>query len=142
MNHSVKRLAVGGPTFFLLLFLLFELPGSASRLPCEASPAIDSERAGARSRRGAAAVVDLFRNNCARCHGADGRGDTPLGHTYRAPDFTELSWWRDHSKITSAATLVSIVSHGKGGMPAFRKKLKAGEIRMLVNYVRHFRPRQ
>jgi len=31
------------------------------------------------------------------------------------------------------------VSHGKGGMPAFGKKLERSEIKLLVNYVRHFR---
>ena len=84
-------------------------------------------------------VGDLFRNNCARCHGADGAGDTPLGHTYNAPDFTDADWWRKHSDITSTRSLVSIVSHGKGGMPAFGKKLTRSEIRRLVDFVRRFR---
>src|SRR5213595_332454 len=80
-------------------------------------------------------VGDLFRNNCARCHGADGAGDTPQGHTYNAPDFTDPDWWRKHSEITSTRGLVSIVSHGKGGMPAFGKKLTRNEIRRLVDYL-------
>jgi|ERR1051326_1319715 cytochrome c5 len=84
-------------------------------------------------------AVDLFRTNCARCHGADGRGDTPLGHTYNAPDFTDPDWWRKHPEFSSAARLVSIVNHGKGGMPAFVKKLKPSEVKALVNYVRRFR---
>jgi len=91
------------------------------------------------SKRSSTRVVDLFRTNCARCHGADGRGDTPLGHTYNAPDFTDAEWWRKHSDITSTGRLVSIVRHGKGGMPAFGKKLKPSEIKLLVNYVRRFR---
>jgi len=84
-------------------------------------------------------VGDLFRNNCARCHGADGGGDTLLGHTYNAPDFTDPDWWRKHSDITSTGSLVSIVTHGKGGMPAFGRKLTRREIRHLVDYVRRFR---
>src|SRR2546430_14099901 len=87
-------------------------------------------------------VGDLFRNNCARCHGADGAGDTPLGHTYKTPDFTDPNWWRKHSDITSTASLLSIVSHGKGGMPAFGKKLSRPEIRRLVEHVRGFRNRK
>ena len=94
-------------------------------------------RAAARSRGTHAG--DLFRNNCARCHGADGAGDTPLGHTYNTPDFTDPEWWRKHSNITSTGNLVSIVSHGKGGMPAFAKKLTRTEIRHLVDYVRRFK---
>ncbi len=92
-----------------------------------------------RGQRNSSFVVDLFRTNCARCHGADGRSDTPLGHTYSAPDFTDAEWWRKHSDITTRARLVSIVSHGRAGMPAFGKKLKLAEIKLLVNYVRRFR---
>ena len=84
-------------------------------------------------------IGDLFKNNCARCHGADGGGDTPLGHTYNAPDFTDPDWWRKHSGITNPGSLVSIVTHGKGGMPAFGKKLTRSQIRHLVDYVRRFR---
>lgn len=84
-------------------------------------------------------VDDLFRSNCARCHGADGRSDTPLGRTYNAPDFTDAEWWRKHSDITSTGSLISIVRRGKGGMPAFGKKLSRGNIKLLVNYVRRFR---
>src|SRR5438445_13784079 len=53
-------------------------------------------------------VGDLFRNNCARCHGADGAGDTPQGHANNAPDFTDPEWWRKHSDITNTRRLVSI----------------------------------
>ncbi|HXI24749.1 MAG TPA: c-type cytochrome [Pyrinomonadaceae bacterium] len=93
-----------------------------------------------RSKRNSTDVVDIFRANCARCHGAEGRGDTPLGQTYQAPNFTDDQWWRTNSKITGTKSLVSIVSNGKGGMPAFGKKLKPSEIKLLVNYVRRFRP--
>ena len=51
-------------------------------------------------------VADLFSNNCARCHGADGAGETPLGQTYNTPDFTDPEWWRKNSKITSTQSLV------------------------------------
>src|SRR5260370_33193066 len=100
---------------------------------------LEAQRISARLKRKSSFVVDLFRTNCARCHGADGRGDTPLGHTYNAPDFTDAEWWRNHSDITSTGRLVSIVSHGKGGMPAFGKKLKPSEIKLLVSSVRRFR---
>ena len=100
---------------------------------------LDGQQTKAQSKRSSTLAVDLFRTNCARCHGADGRGDTPLGHTYNAPDFTDAEWWRKHSDITSTGRLVSIVSHGKSGMPAFGKKLKPSEIKLLVNYVRRFR---
>ena len=84
-------------------------------------------------------VEELYRGNCARCHGADGRGDTPLGRLYNAPDFTDQGWWQEHAKITSTKSLFSIVTRGKGNMPAFGKKLNRSEISLLVKHMRRFR---
>jgi len=128
MNQRVKRLATCGLSLLLLAVFSIEMVNL-----------FEGQQTKAQSKRSSTLVVDLFRTNCARCHGADGRGDTPLGHTYNAPDFTDTEWWRKHSDITSTGRLISIVSHGKGGMPAFGKKLKPSEIKLLVNYVRRFR---
>jgi mono/diheme cytochrome c family protein len=84
-------------------------------------------------------VDDLFNRNCARCHGADGVGDTPLGHLYKAPDFTDPEWWKKNSDIGGVKTLRSIVTRGKAGMPAFGKKLTRTEINLLVDRIRRFR---
>jgi mono/diheme cytochrome c family protein len=84
-------------------------------------------------------VDELFNRNCARCHGADGRGDTPLGHVYKAPDFTDVEWWRKNASISNTRTLKSIVTRGKAGMPAFGKKLTRSEINLLIRHVRSFR---
>ena len=129
MNSKAKRKALGG--LILLLLVLFVVELTLTR----ATPSQKSVT----SPRGGQQVGDLFRNNCARCHSADGRGDTPLGITYKAPDFTDPEWWQKHSNITTSASLVSIVSRGKGGMPAFGKKLSHSEIRRLVGYVRRFK---
>ena len=84
-------------------------------------------------------VDELFNRNCARCHGADGRGDTPSGHLFKAPDFTDANWWKRNASLTSTRTLRSIVVRGKAGMPAFGKKLKKSEINLLVDRIRKFR---
>ena len=84
-------------------------------------------------------VDELFARNCARCHGADGSGDTPLGHLYKAPDFTDADWWKKNSSINSTRSLRSIINHGKAGMPAFGKKLSGSEINLLIRRVRRFR---
>ena len=135
MNPDGKRLATCGLALLIALPLAIDI----FSLDCGLVRWLGVQRTSAQSKRSSTLVVDLFRTNCARCHGADGRGDTPLGHTYNAPDFTDAEWWRKHSDITSTGRLVSIVSHGKGGMPAFGKKLKPSEIKLLVNYVRRFR---
>jgi len=129
MNQSVMRLVFISLVLIALALFLVDLTVTRA-MPPQGRPA-------ARSR--ATQAGDLFRNNCARCHGADGAGDTPLGHTYNTPDFTDPEWWRKHSNITNTGNLVSIVSHGKGGMPAFEKKLTRTEIRRLVDYVRRFK---
>jgi len=129
MNQNVMRLAFTSLVLIALPLFLVDLTVTRATLR--------QRRSAARPR--GTQVGDLFRNNCARCHGADGRGDTPLGHTYNTPDFTGPEWWQKHSSITSVGSLVSIVSHGNGGMPAFGKKLTRTEIRHLVDYVRRFR---
>src|SRR5467141_3116809 len=129
MNQNVMRLAFISLVLIALPLFLVDLTVTRATLR--------QRRSAARPR--GTQVGDLFRNNCARCHGADGRGDTPLGHTYNAPDFSDPEWWQKHSNITNSASLVSIVSHGKGGMPAFDKKLSRTEIRRLVGYVRRFK---
>src|ERR1700682_2123644 len=128
MIRNVKRLA----TTSLILLVLALLP---VELVIRATP--QRRRSPAKSR--GVPVGDLFRNNCARCLGGDGRGDTPRAHTYKTPDFTAQEWWRKNSNITGTGSLISIVSRGKGGMPAFGRKLKRTEIRSLVGYVRRFK---
>ncbi|HJZ82161.1 MAG TPA: cytochrome c [Pyrinomonadaceae bacterium] len=127
MKRTASGLPAAGLGLLVSVFLLVE-----STKITEASRQRTSKSTNAR-------VDDLYRANCARCHGAGGRGDTPLGETYKAPDFTDSDWWREHSDITGSKSLISIVTNGKGEMPAFGKKLKNSEIKLLVNYVRRFR---
>lgn len=162
MKRTVQRLITTGLGFFLSTFLF--VPGSisgkrAAPFVSEAGP-LDRPAIGAladartsdtvvrafektfpneQSQRKSSATEDLYRANCARCHGADGRGDTPMGQTFNSPDFTDNTWWQKHADITSTKSLVSIVVNGRGGMPAFGKKLKTAEIKSLVGYVRKFR---
>jgi mono/diheme cytochrome c family protein len=107
MKRPLIRLLVISLILFTSALFLFDLTVTKATPPQKRSVANQ--------------VEDLFRNNCARCHGADGAGDTPLGHTYNVPDFTDPDWWRKHTAITSTRSLVAIVSHGKGGMPAFER---------------------
>jgi mono/diheme cytochrome c family protein len=115
----------------LLLFVVFLVESGI------AGTALQKSRSGSSTQR-KQRVNELYNRNCARCHGADGRGDTPLGHTFNAPDFTDPEWWEENSAITSTRRLRSIVIRGKAGMPAFGKKLTKPEIILLVDHVRSF----
>lgn len=140
MKRTAGQLTAAGLGLFLSTFHFVHSANlvrhvGAGMFSLAATPSVTAQS----KRKPSAATEDLFRTNCARCHGADGRGETPLGHTFKAPDFTDNEWWRKHSDITSTKRLVSIVTNGKAGMPAFGKKLKSSEIQRLVNYVRRFR---
>lgn len=127
MNRFLKG-AVMGSAVLLLAALLLQTEIVRAALQRKNSPR-------------AKHVDELFNRNCARCHGGDGRGDTPLGHVYKVPDFTDVEWWRKNASITNTRTLKSIVTRGKAGMPAFGKKLTRSEVNLLVGHVRSFRNR-
>ncbi len=75
-------------------------------------------------------VRKLYLNNCARCHGADGKGQTELGKLNDVPDLTE--------RKVSSKRANSVIIHGAENMPAFGGKLSKTEIAKLVRYVRSF----
>lgn len=121
--QGVTGRRVAGLLFLFFLFIPIGLAGSATKRKSSARPKVD----------------ELFNRNCARCHGADGRGDTPAGHLFKSPDFTDSDWWKQNSSITSTKSLQTIVTRGKGAMPGFGKKLTKSEINLLVDRVRRFR---
>jgi len=65
------------------------------------------------------AVAHLFKANCSRCHGAEGRGIAAI-HT---PDFTNPKW----QAARSDQRLLSMITHGEKNtaMPAWKGKLTA-----------------
>ncbi len=127
MMRSFPGLALCGAVFFLLNLSITEI-GSGPTAQAQS-------KSSARAKR----VDELFNRNCARCHGPDGRGDTPMGQVFNSPDFTDPKWWSENAKITGTQNLRTIVANGKAGMPAFGKKLSRSEINLLVDRIRRFR---
>lgn len=74
----------------------------------------------------------VYSNNCARCHGGDGTGQTTMGQMTEAPNLTDAAWHRGKS----TSRMVASVANGRGQMPAFKKKLSRREIAAAVAYVR------
>ncbi len=98
--------------------------------------AASSQQIKKQTRKGQAAKIEsVFQQNCARCHGADGRGETNLGKIYNTPNLTDA---RLHARF-SDKELSAIITSGQGGMPGFKKNLSKAEISALVGYVRRFR---
>jgi mono/diheme cytochrome c family protein len=67
----------------------------------------------------------LYVQNCARCHGKDGKSDTPTGRRLKADDLNGVS----------ASKAARIIASGKGKMPSFKRKLTAAQISQIAGYV-------
>lgn len=76
------------------------------------------------------APKDLYVRNCARCHGADGKGDTEVGRNLDVPDLS-ISGRR-----MSVAKISRVIANGKGEMPGFGKKMNKKQIASIAAYVR------
>lgn len=72
-----------------------------------------------------------FKAKCAMCHGADGKGDTPVGKKMGIRDLTSP----DVQKM-SDDELTAITTKGKNKMPAYENKLSAAQIKDIVAYIR------
>jgi cbb3-type cytochrome c oxidase subunit III len=95
--------------------------------------------AAAPDKRGKAAQLErgraVYMQNCARCHGADGRSQTEQGELYGATDLADARWWK--GERVNDRRLMNVITNGKkGGMPAFGKRLAKDDIAALVAFVR------
>lgn len=78
--------------------------------------------------RGNAAGAQLFADNCAVCHGADGKGSRIVG----APNLADAIWLYGGSRDQ----VVQQIMNGRNGvMPSWGKRLDPVTIKMLAAYV-------
>jgi len=70
----------------------------------------------------------LFKEFCAKCHGEDGKAQTPKGKQLMAQDMTDPDWQAEKSD----AELIKVVTEGGEDMPPFGKKLTKEQIESLV----------
>ncbi|MHB1936592.1 MAG: c-type cytochrome [Acidobacteriaceae bacterium] len=73
----------------------------------------------------------LFQSNCLMCHGADGRGSTPMGKALKVVDLHDPAVVK-----MSDAELADVIGKGKQSMPAFGTRLTPPQIENLVAYIR------
>ncbi|HEY6128926.1 MAG TPA: c-type cytochrome [Candidatus Acidoferrum sp.] len=73
----------------------------------------------------------VFKTKCAVCHGADGKGETPVAKANKQRDLGSAEVQKQ-----SDGELSAIIGSGKGKMPAYGKSLKAEQIKELVAYIR------
>ena len=80
----------------------------------------------------------LFVENCAVCHGENGRAHTFHGILVNAQNLTDAGWQME----TTDEQIVRAIQMGPGLMPAFQKELSQPEVDALAKYVRSFRQTQ
>ena len=76
-------------------------------------------------------AASLYKAKCAACHGADGKGDTPVGKKLGLRDFSS-----PEVQKMSDAELTTIIADGKKKMPGYKKSLKPEQIKDLTAYIR------
>ena len=85
----------------------------------------------------AAAAAENWDNSCAKCHGADGAGNTKIGKKLKLKDYTDAKVQADlkDDEMTKAIK-EGISENGKEKMKAFKDDLSDAEITDLVAYIR------
>ena len=68
---------------------------------------------------------------CALCHGEDGSGNTPEGHSRAVPDLRSEAI----QKLTDDE-LAKLITAGHSRMPSFKLALTREQVSLLVTYIR------
>ncbi len=88
----------------------------------------------------AATAAENWDNSCAKCHGADGSGNTRIGKKLQAKDYTDANV---QAKLTDEemfnAIKDGVTKDGKERMKAFKDELPDAEIHDLVAYIRQMK---
>ena len=95
--------------------------------------------AGAAALSHAATASENWENLCAKCHGADGKGQTKVGKKLNIKDYTDAKVQAalKDEEMTKAIT-DGVTENGKEKMKAFKDLIPA-EVTDLVAYVRKFK---
>lgn len=75
----------------------------------------------------------LYDIHCATCHGAQGRGDGPVGKKY-IPDPMDLTL--DYVQLQPDGQLYYTISHGSVAMPFYRDSIAKQERWHVINYIK------
>lgn len=82
----------------------------------------------------AADGASTYKAKCASCHGADGKGQSPMGKKMNLRDLGSPEVQKQTDK-----EFYDWTADGKGKMPGYKDKLSADEINALVKHMRAFK---
>ena len=77
----------------------------------------------------------LYQQNCAKCHGENGRANTLRGWLVFAKNLSKPKWQNN----ASDEEILEAIQQGPGAMPAYAEKLNADEQQAVLQYVRGLR---
>ena len=130
VNRSMKSKIATLCLPIIIPGILFLISGCASTRPLAAQQAnYPKDKVDARG---------LFMENCAVCHGKNGRARNFHGWLVGAQNLTDAKFQAD----TTDEEIIKAIKTGPSVMPAFEKKLSPSEIDALATYVRAFKPAQ
>lgn len=88
----------------------------------------------------AAPAADNWASHCAKCHGADGKGQTKIGKKLKLKDYSsaEVQAAMSDEEIIKA-TADGVTVDGKERMKGFKSELSEAEIKDLVGHIRKFK---
>jgi mono/diheme cytochrome c family protein len=72
----------------------------------------------------------LFKAKCAMCHGPDASGKTAMGHSLKIPDLRS-----EEVQKKGDEEIRTVISKGKGKMPAYEGKLTKEQIDKLAAFI-------
>jgi cytochrome c553 len=88
----------------------------------------------------AAPVAENWENHCAKCHGADGKGQTKTGKKLNVKDYTDAKVQADLKDADMIkATADGVVEKGKERMKGYKEELSPDEIKYLIAHIRGFK---
>ena len=89
----------------------------------------------------AATSEENWKSHCAKCHGADGKGQTTIGKKLKLADYSTAEAQAAFTDEEAVNVITNgIIENGKPKKNPFKDTLTAGEIQDLVKHVRAFGP--
>lgn len=85
----------------------------------------------------AASAAENYENQCAKCHGADGKGQTKVGKKLNLRDMTTAEYKKELDDAKALASLKEgIKKDGKEIKKSFASEFSDADLKALIGYVR------